>query len=316
MTFFPVQKLTIGELFVAVAAGLMLFLLPNDAKNQINDIALAEGYVFLFSLMISAALLLTLKRYDALGIAIFSNSIFTIISFGISILNGVITKGMEFWPQLSEYQLITMFISWVVPFFFAVSLRMLSRGSRDTNDSRMRFSHFLVFAIRALMMVYLLVIIFRHLLPFRPHMSEERLFNLTLFSRIRECLDGAHENGIIYIWWHCLLLSPLTFSLLILNPKIKWWHLSIICLASGITLEILQFCFNTGTVCIDDIWMYLVGGTVGMLLKCFIDLIRSVLTQGQDKCMLSFGYTLVSGDTRTKINDSGHSFTNQQKSSF
>ena len=34
MSFLPMQKLTIGELFVSIAAGLMLFLLPNDAKNR------------------------------------------------------------------------------------------------------------------------------------------------------------------------------------------------------------------------------------------------------------------------------------------
>ena len=83
MNFIPVQRLTIGELFVSIAAGVMLFLLPNDAKNQINDVHLAYGYVFVFSLVISASLIFTIKRYESLGTAVMTNSILTVISFFI-----------------------------------------------------------------------------------------------------------------------------------------------------------------------------------------------------------------------------------------
>ena len=44
------------------------------------------------------------------------------------------------------------------------------------------------------------------------------------------------------------------------------------------------------------------GGAVGFLLKRTIDLIRSAITSGQDKCMLSFSYTLKSDNARQKIN--------------
>ena len=165
MNFIPIQRLTIGELFVSIAAGVMLFLLPNDAKNQINDVQLAQGYVFVFSLVISAALLFTIKRYESLGVAMMANSVLTICGFFIYILNGVFTKSNTFWAILTEYQIVTMFISWVVPFFFTVTIRVLRNGLGDTSDSRMRFSHFLLIAIRALMMIYILVIVFRHLLP-------------------------------------------------------------------------------------------------------------------------------------------------------
>ncbi len=300
MSFLSARKLTIGELFLSVAAGLMLFLLPNDAKNQTNDLALAQGGVFISSLAVSAALLFGIKRYEVLGTAMMSCSVITAASFLISIVNGIVTKGYGFWPQLTEYQLATMFITWVVPFFFAVSIRLLRNGLGDTNDSRMRFSHFLVWAIRAMILLYLLVIVFRHLLPFRPHMSEERTLDFVLFHRISECLDGTHENGTAYLFWHGLLLAPLTFSLLVLNPKIKWWHLSVISLAVGFTLEVLQFSFNTGAVCTDDLLLYVLGGWMGMLGKYFIDLVRSAITTGQDPHMLSFRYTPVKSN-RTKI---------------
>ena len=301
MSFLPMQKLTIGELFVSIAAGLMLFLLPNDAKNQINDIALAQGYVFVFSFVISASLLFTVKRYEALGAAMLTDSILTVPGFLIYLINGTATKGNHFWAVLSQYQIVTMFISWVVPFFLAVTVRLLRNGLGDTSDSRMRFSNFLVSAIRSLMIIYLLVIVCRHLFPYRPHLSEARDFNFILFGKITECLDGSYENGILYLLWHSLILAPLSFSLLILNPKIKSWHLFIICICTGLTLEVIQFALNTGTICIDDILLYMLGGAAGFLLKHFIDLIRSAITSGQDRCMLSFSYTLNSDNKRTKI---------------
>ena len=301
MSFLPMQKLTIGELFVSIAAGLMLFLLPGDAKNQFNNAALAQGYVFVFSLVISAALLFTIKRYEALGAAMLTDSILTVSGFLLYLVNGIIVKGNVFWAVISEYQLITMFISWIVPFFLAVTVRLLRNGLGDTSDSRMRFSNFLVSAIRSLMIIYILVIVCRHLFPYHPHLSEERNISFVLFGKITECLDGSYKKGTLYLFWHSLILAPLSFSLLILNPKIKSWHLFIICLCTGLTLEVIQFALNTGTICIDDILLYMIGGAAGFLLKHFIDLIRSAITSGQDRCMLSFSYTLNSDNKRTKI---------------
>ena len=162
-------------------------------------------------------------------------------------------------------------------------------------------------------MIYILVIVFRHLLPYRPYMSEARNFDMRLFGMIGDCLNGTHENGILYLLWNGLLLAPLSFSLMILNPKMKLWHLTIICFATGVTLEIIQFAtgvtleiiqfaLNTGTVCSDDVFLYMFGGGMGFLLKRFIDLVRSAITSGQDRCMLSFSYTLRSDNIRTKIN--------------
>ena len=220
MNFLPIRKLTIGELFVSIAGGIMLFLLPNDAKNQINDLSLAYSYVFIFSLVISVALIFTIKKYESLGMAMMTNSIITVANFFIYIINGILTKGKDFWAVITEYQLVSMFILWVVPFFLAVSIRLMRNGLADTSDSRMRFSHFLLFAIRSLMMIYILVIVFRNLLPYRPHMSEERNFDMRLFGMIGDCLNGTNENGMIYLLWNGLILAPLSFSLMILNPKI------------------------------------------------------------------------------------------------
>ena len=47
MSVLPSQKLTIGELYVSMAVGLILYLLPGDIRNQMNSIVLSEVMVFI-----------------------------------------------------------------------------------------------------------------------------------------------------------------------------------------------------------------------------------------------------------------------------
>lgn len=141
------------------------------------------------------------------------------------------------------------------------------------------------------MVIYILVIVFRMLIPAKPDLMTERTVNMTLFGRISDCLSGQHENGGMYLWWHSLILAPLTFSLLILNPHIKLWHLAIISGSLGLTIEVIQYSFNTSTACLDDLLMYMIGAVVGVFLKKLIDYVRSLITSGEENCMLSLTYT-------------------------
>ena len=136
------------------------------------------------------------------------------------------------------------------------------------------------------MMIYILVIIFQMLLPSKPNMTSERMINFVPFGRITECLNGVHENGTMYLLWHSLILAPLTFSLLILNPNIKLWHLLIISASAGLTIEVIQYSFNTAAACLDDMMMYLIGAAVGIVLKRMIDKIRNITTAGEEYHML------------------------------
>lgn len=291
MSILPSQKLTIGELFVSIAAGLMIFLLPNDAGRQIESNSLAESLVFIYSVIITLVLMFIIKRYQAVGAAILSMAVFTVTSFFIEMVRGIFTKGADYWPTFDEYRLITMFIMWTAPFFVIVTIRLFTGGSKDNNESRRGFSRFLSMSIKALMIIYILVIVFKMLIPQKPNMTSERQMDLILFSRISACIMGTHENGIMYIMWHSLILAPLTFSISILNPKIKMWHLLVIAAATGFTIEMIQYSLNTSTACLDDLIMYIIGAAAGICIKRFIDFLRRLFTAGSDKCMLSFSYT-------------------------
>ena len=110
MTILPGQKLTISEFLVAFAVGLMLFLLPNDAKNQFESEAVCESYVFIMSFIIVSMMLFIIKRYEAVGTSLFFMAVFEVISIIFGTINGISAKGTEYWPKLNEYNIITLFI--------------------------------------------------------------------------------------------------------------------------------------------------------------------------------------------------------------
>ncbi len=303
MSVLPSQKLTIGELFVSMAVGLILYLLPNDIRNQTTEIWLSESMVFLAAFIITGVFLFIIKRYEAVGAALLTNALITAGSFGFGIINGILTKGEGFWPSFSEYQLISMLILWVVPFLFVVLLRLTAKDQKDTNDTRRSFCRFLSLSLRAMMILYIMVVVFVQILPHMPSTSVQRSIYYVPFTRIQECLDNAAEWGTLYLCWNGLLLMPLSFSLLILNPKIRWWQILFISFAAGLALEIFQFSFSTGTVYVDDILLYLAGGMIGVFIKRLIDYIRSFITVGQDRTMLSLDFTPVGGLDENDEND-------------
>ncbi len=293
MSVLPSQKLTIGELWLSMAVGLIMFLVPGDIKNQIDSSGFAEGFVFLTVFAITVLFFIIIKRFEAIGAALLTNSVITVASFLLGIVNGIISGGSNYWPTITDYQLVTMFILWTVPFFLMVFTRVLLNKSKDTEELRSGFSRFLSLSLRALMLIYFFVIIFKQVMPHSPDTVNAREINYMPLSKINECLDDTEGSGMIYMIWHSLIVAPLTFSLLILNPKIKWWQMLIISLAFGVTIEVLQFSLNTGTVYVDDLFMYLIGGIIGFLLKCMIDVLRSVITKGDEKTLLDLSYSPV-----------------------
>lgn len=303
MSVLPGQKLTIGELFVSMAMGLILYLLPGDLRNQTNSIYLSEALVFLSTFVITLVFFLIIKRYEAIGAMLLTDSIITAGAFAFGIVRGIITGGGDYWPVLNEYQLTTLSILWAVPFFVIVLLRLFSHDARDTNETRVSFVRFLSLSVTAMMILYIMAVVFRQIIPETPNLSPERSIYYVPFQRIADCFEHAGEWGIGYLLWNIFVISPLTFGLMILNPKLKLWHILFVSFAFGLTIEIFQFAFNTGVVFVDDIILYIIGGLVGYLIKRIIDYFRSLFTIGQEKTMLSLDYTPVEGRPRKVIEE-------------
>lgn len=290
MTVLPSQKLSIGELFVSLAAGLMLFLLPNDAKNQFETESVCEGFIFIISIVIIAVMFFIIKRYEAIGTSMMTMAVLNIANQVISLINGFVTKGSEYWPKISEYNIVSLFLLWIVPFLFVLVLRLLTNDITDTNDSRRSFVRFMSLSMGALLIIYGIVFVFMLIIPSKPDLQSERTIMPLPFSRINECLDEESEHGIAYLIWHCIIFAPLTFHLSVLIPRFRILHGVILAAALGVAVEALQYMLNTGAACLDDILMYIIGAVIGICLKYAVNALRSVLTQGRDSCMLSLEY--------------------------
>ena len=161
MTLLPSQKLTIGELFVSLAAGLMLYLLPNDAKKQFESEAICIGFVFLISLVIIVAMFIIIKRYEAIGTALMTLSSLQLLNIVISVISGIASRGSEYWHNLTEYNIICMFA-------FALATRLLTNEAADSNDLRRSFIRFMSLSMGSLLIIYGIILILKMIIPIPP----------------------------------------------------------------------------------------------------------------------------------------------------
>ena len=290
MTLLPSQKLTISEFLVSLAAGLMLYLLPNDAKNQFESEGICIGFIFLVSFVITSVLFFITKRYEALGTALVTLSSLCLINLVISVISGVISRGNEYWPGLTEYNIISMFVLWTVPFLFGVMIRLLTSESSDTNDSRRSFIRFISLSMGSLLVIYGMVLILRMIIPKAPDMQGVRTISFEPFAYIRECLNGSENGTIFRLIWNGTIFAPLTFYLSVLIPRFRIFHGIILGFVLGIAIEGFQFLFNTGTAYLDDVIIYIIGAVLGICIKYALNGLRYVLSQGRDPCMLTLEY--------------------------
>ena len=290
MTVLPSQKLSIGEMCVSFAAGLMLFLLPNDAKNQFHTEMVCEGFVFIVSVIITVCLHLIIKRFEAVGAMMLTMSSIIASAIVITSAANFINKGIGYWPSLSRYNVICMSIMWAVPFLYVVFVRLLSGKSNNHSDVRRSFARFLYLSMRSMMIIYIIAVFFRLIIPMRPQMDLDRYLLPMPFQMVSRCITGEQPKGLEYMIWNCIILAPLTFYISVLVPKFRVWHALIISVALGLTLEMLQFILNTGLVCTDDVIMYILGAILGVVLKAVIDLLRRFVTMGRETTVLTYDY--------------------------
>lgn len=290
MTLLPSQKLTIGEFFISLAAGLMLYLLPNDAKNQFESDGICIGFVFLISVVITSVLFFIIKRYEALGTALMTLSALCLINLIISVISGIITRGNEYWPNLTEYSIICMFILWIIPFLSGVFIRLITNEASDTNDSRRSFLRFMSLSMGALLIIYGMVLILRMIIPKAPDLLGARTVSLEPLTHINEWLSGSENGTIFRIIWDSIIFAPLTFYLSVLIPRFRILHGIILGLVLGISVEGLQFLFNTEAAYLDDIILYIIGAILGICIKYAFNGLRYLISQGNDTCMLTLEY--------------------------
>lgn len=290
MNFLKGKKLPIGHFFLSLAAGLMLFLLPNEAKVQCEQ-QYWEFYVLSISIIITAVLLMIVKKYEAIGTAIMTASSLTAVRFILEALNSFIEKNnSSLSNDLNMYDMISWLVIWFVPFVIAVIVKLFAVGLWNTREKREGFSRFLFLSGISLLIIYFIIIFCKVIFPYSGTMGEGRTIIIIPFQRIIECINGTHSTGLFYLLWHCILLIPVGFFVPIYIKKANLITVIIAGTATGIFLELCQLILNTGAVCIDDVIMYIIGAIIGYALGLLINKTRSVLTLGHDKNMLEIKY--------------------------
>lgn len=291
MNFLKGKKLPIGHFFLALAAGLMLFLLPTEAKVQCEQ-QFWELYVLTVSITITIVLLLIVKKYEVIGVALITATSLLAMRFVFdSITNAAKGNVKPLGEELTLYDIISWIVIWLVPFAITISIKLFAVAAWNTKEKRYGFSKFLFLSSMALLIIYVMIIFCKDILPFNSDFNEERQIVLVPFMRIFSCLAGEHSTGIFYVLWHCILLIPIGFFLPIFIQKIRLVPIILMGIAGGSFLELCQLVLNTGSVCLDDIIMYTLGAMLGYGLKLLIEKTRSVLTLGHDKNMLTLYYS-------------------------
>ncbi len=286
MTVLPGQRLTIGQLFVSLAAGLMFFLLPNDARNLFES-PTRESMIFIVAIVITAGLLIIVQRYEAVGAAMITASCLCVFNYIVMEILDACTVS-NYWPAISEYQLFSWLILCIAPLLTTMFVRLLASGMWSTPEKRRGFSRFLVLSLRACMIVYIPIVVVKMLIPTEINFELPRNVDLIPLQHTIECVTGVYSDGWLYLAKHFLILMPLGFYLAIAVDHMRWWQFALLGLSIGLTIEIIQLALNTALFCIDDLFLYAIGISVGAGIKYLFDLFRRFLTGGREKRMLYF----------------------------
>ncbi len=291
MNFLKGKKLPIGHFFLALAAGFMFFLLPTEAKVQCEQ-QFWGLYVLAVSVIITVVLLLIVKKYEVIGVALITASVLLAARFIFESLSAAINgNSRPLNEELTTYDMVSWVVIWFMPFAITVSIKLFAVAFWNTKDRQYGFSRFLFLSGASFLILHIIIIFCKDILPFWSNLSGDRQIIAVPFMRIIACITGAHSTGFFYILWHCIILIPTGFFLPIFIKKMNFISVMLVGIGIGSLFELCQLILNTGSVCLDDIMMYTLGTIAGYGLKLLIEKTRSVLTLGHDKNMLTIYYT-------------------------
>lgn len=114
--------------FVSIAAGLAMFLLPQDAQSYFSDVY-RQIFVAVVAFGIALVLLLLFKLYEPIGVAMLSSMFLTVITFairiGIRIYEGPSME--DFTMAVNVYDGVSWGMVWSMPLLCCFLMRIFAR---------------------------------------------------------------------------------------------------------------------------------------------------------------------------------------------
>lgn len=123
--------------FVSIAAGLAMFLLPQDAQSYFSDVY-RQIFVAVIAFGIALVLLLLFKLYEPIGVAMLSSMFLTVITFairiGIRIYEGLSME--DFTMAVNVYDGVSWGMVWSMPLLCCFLMRIFAQGNWSEPEAK------------------------------------------------------------------------------------------------------------------------------------------------------------------------------------
>lgn len=175
-----------------------------------------------------------------------------------------------------------------VLFLLPTLLRLFRKGDRDTAQWRETYRMFLKDALTAGAILYIFILVFGFVLNRPFGISVE--FNFVPFKTMLEYVFSdqkyAYENTFLFVG-NIAILLPLGFWLAIKKKKRRILLTLLLPIFASCLIELSQYLLKNGHVDIDDVILNVLGFYIGVLFKKLIDLIRRIVTKGEERTIFS-----------------------------
>lgn len=168
------------------------------------------------------------------------------------------------------------------------ALRLFRRGEKDTPEWREIFSAFLKNTLTAGAILYIFILIFGFVLnrPFGLNVEFNFVPLKTMTEYVWSNKEYAYENTYLFIG-NIAILLPFGFWFAIKNKKRRIFITLLLPVLVSCFIELSQLVLKNGHVDIDDVILNVLGFYLGVLLKKSIDLVRKIVTRGEETTVFS-----------------------------
>lgn len=289
MKWFVELKLNAVQILFSIAAGIILFLLPQDASRMIHA-SLRIPYVVFICIVVTVFLLIIFKSYKMISVSLFVAMNLIILRYIFSVISMLIeniSSGAPFSMSISYYDGLCWGLIWFIPFLICTSARLFSASYWYTSSKRNQFNVFFNISAKTFF-VYYIILLFACFILARPiDLFGQRQYNIIPFLTMLNMFSDT-KSMIMHFTGNLFFFMPFGFYLSIYRQDMSLGKKILISLIVSVTIELLQLALNTGKADINDIILNQVGFFFGCMTKLVMDKLRASIT-GQEELSIFDG---------------------------
>ena len=284
-----VKDLHAVHLLIALAAGLILYLAPNDAKSIFLSIMLRELFVFIVAFITTVVILMMFKDYRVVGLAVAIFTIlacFDIIVYNINLIFQNINLKQAFFLSMDTYDTVCFMISCFVPFAICLIVRVFSIAKWDIKNRRKQFKPFFYLCTISFLAYYILIYSIYFVFPKPVDLFSSREFSLIPFQNVNSY--WPNYGAAAYIFANIAFFIPAGFFVSVYKQNLGFKKEAVIALTLAVSTELLQLIFNTACVNFEDAILCFMGFMLGTTIRFLIAKCRNYIIQSSDDDIFAF----------------------------